>query len=94
MAQTTTENQRGKSLLTPREDQILRFVGRGLRNRDIAQRLGISRRTVESHVRHVLLKLGARHRTQAIYHWMRLQATAPTNTKDVVEAPDPIGRQT
>ena len=38
----------------------------GLRNREIADRMGISVRTVESHVDRLLLKLGAKSRTQAV----------------------------
>jgi non-specific serine/threonine protein kinase len=50
--------------LTRRELEVARLVGAGLTNRAIAEQLGISQRTVESHVDHVLRKLGFGSRTQ------------------------------
>ena len=50
--------------LTRRELEVARLVGAGLSNREIADRLGRSQRTVESHVEHVLRKLGFGSRTQ------------------------------
>jgi DNA-binding CsgD family transcriptional regulator len=44
--------------LTPRELDVLSLVGRGLRNREIGAQLGVSPRTVGSHVEHILLKMG------------------------------------
>ena len=50
--------------LTPREREIALLVSTGLSNRDIANQLTVSRRTVEAHVEHVLAKLGFASRTQ------------------------------
>jgi non-specific serine/threonine protein kinase len=50
--------------LTRRELEVARLVGAGLTNRAIAEQLGISQRTVETHVDHVLRKLGFGSRTQ------------------------------
>lgn len=50
--------------LTRRELEVARLVGAGLSNREIADRLGRSQRTVETHVEHVLRKLGFGSRTQ------------------------------
>jgi DNA-binding CsgD family transcriptional regulator len=50
--------------LTTRELEVARLVARGLTNRDIAERLTISTRTVESHVEHILTKLRLPNRTQ------------------------------
>ena len=50
--------------LTPRESEVAALVGEGLSNRQIARRLTISERTAESHVQHVLTKLGFSSRSQ------------------------------
>ena len=50
--------------LTAREREIAAFVARGWTNRRIAEELVLSERTVESHVRNVLAKLGAANRTE------------------------------
>jgi len=52
--------------LTERETDILERMAVGLDNEAIALRLGISVKTVQNHVSNVLLKLGARHRSEAI----------------------------
>jgi DNA-binding NarL/FixJ family response regulator len=52
--------------LTAREVEVLRQVSGGNRNRDIAEILHISEETVKVHVKHIMEKLGARDRTQAI----------------------------
>jgi DNA-binding NarL/FixJ family response regulator len=52
--------------LTAREVEVLQHVSGGNRNRDIAETLHISEETVKVHVKHIMEKLGARDRTQAI----------------------------
>jgi DNA-binding NarL/FixJ family response regulator len=52
--------------LTEREVDVLRHIGTGNRNRDIAVRLSISEDTVKVHVKHIMEKLGASDRTQAV----------------------------
>ncbi|HUD98946.1 MAG TPA: response regulator transcription factor [Bryobacteraceae bacterium] len=52
--------------LTAREIEVLRQLGGGNRNRDIAELLFISEETVKVHVKHIMDKLGAKDRTQAI----------------------------
>jgi DNA-binding NarL/FixJ family response regulator len=52
--------------LTPRELEVLGLMKRGLRNRQIAQDLSISLGTAKNHVEHVIAKLGASDRTQAV----------------------------
>ncbi|MGQ4445032.1 helix-turn-helix transcriptional regulator, partial [Streptomyces violaceoruber] len=50
--------------LTPREREVADLIGEGLTNRQIAERLVISKRTADTHVEHILTKLGVTSRTQ------------------------------
>lgn len=56
----------GDEALTEREVEVLRHIAGGNRNRDIAERLFISEETVKVHVKHIMEKLGASDRTQAV----------------------------
>lgn len=66
--------------LSPREMEILQYVTRGLSNKEIAARLGISHQTVKNHMTAILHKLDVEDRTQAAVYalrhgWVRLQDT-------------------
>jgi len=52
--------------LTEREIEVLRQVAGGNRNRDIAEKLFITEETVKVHIKHIMEKLGATDRTQAV----------------------------
>ena len=52
--------------LTEREIEVLREVAGGNKNRDIANKLFISEETVKVHIKHIMEKLGAADRTQAV----------------------------
>lgn len=52
--------------LTPREREVIQLVAEGLRNKEIAARLGIGRETVQSHLRSLFAKLNVHDRTTAM----------------------------
>ncbi len=58
-------------LLTPREREVLALVTRGLANKAIARELGVSEKTVKTHVSNILGKLGVADRTQAALYAVR-----------------------
>lgn len=66
LAALAQEPDPGSPLLTPREREVLTFLATGRRNAEIAAALAVSVRTVEFHIGHLLQKLGARSRTEAL----------------------------
>lgn len=66
-------SERIHSNLSPREIEVLRFISRGLSNKEIAANLGIVEGTVKAHVTNIFNKLGAVDRTQAITIAMKRQ---------------------
>lgn len=55
-----------RSRLTAREIQIVELIYQGMRNKEVAATLGISYKTTEVHVRHILAKLAVQDRTAAV----------------------------
>jgi DNA-binding NarL/FixJ family response regulator len=55
-----------KSGLSPREHEVLELIARGAHDREIAEQLVISERTVKKHVQSILRKLHARNRAEAV----------------------------
>lgn len=51
---------------TPRETQVVRILSRGLSNKQIAEHLGVSEKTVDHHLEHMFRKTGTRNRTALI----------------------------
>jgi len=52
--------------LSDREVEVLRFAGQGLRNKDIARVIGRTEETIKAHLKHIMAKLGASDRTEAV----------------------------
>lgn len=65
-ATTRTSGIGASGTISEREREVLTLVGQGAGNKDIAQRLGISTRTVETHIANAIARLRARTRTEAI----------------------------
>ena len=73
--------------LSDREMQIARMVVNGLRNQEIADRLGVSKRTVQTHLANAMSKTGTNTRTQLAVHVLRARIVA----FDVTDESEPDG---
>lgn len=60
------EEREARSSLSSREQEVLVMISKGLTNKEIARVLSISQFTVRNHVNHILEKLGASDRTEAV----------------------------
>ena len=69
--------ERQQSQLTARELEVLKLVGEGFSNRDIASRLYISENTVKNHLRNILQKLHFENRVQAAAYAIRRGLVEP-----------------
>ena len=63
-------NDGWSDLLSPREREVALLVNRGLRNKEIAQELRLSKGTVKLHIHHIFLKIGT-HRRYMLRSLMR-----------------------
>jgi NarL family two-component system response regulator LiaR len=70
MADTGTESK-GPQGLHRRELEVLRLAAKGFSNKDIAQKLGIGTRTVQTHLLRIFHKLGVNSRTEAVFHALK-----------------------
>lgn len=77
LLQATARPDQPVEKLTGREQEVLRLVANGLTNRQIADALSISEKTVSVHVSNVLGKLGLASRTQAALYATRIGLIAP-----------------
>ena len=61
------------SVLSPREEEVVRHVVAGMRNAEVARELSITEETVKTHLNHVFRKLGVRDRVELVLHVRRSQ---------------------
>lgn len=82
------EKLSGPSDISVRERDVLRFIAEGLSSKEIAERLGLSVRTVENHRASITRRTGLRSVAQLTLHAVRLgliEAPATMATKEVVQ---------
>ncbi|MBE1878824.1 response regulator transcription factor [Myceligenerans pegani] len=60
-----------RDLLSPREAEVMDLVAEGLSNREAAERLFVTEKTVRNHITSLFAKLGVTTRSQAIVRWLR-----------------------
>jgi two-component system response regulator NreC len=68
----TGEERSSYDALTPRERQVLQLIGEGRTNQEIAEKLGLSVHTVQTHRVHIMNKLGLHNRAQLVSYAARL----------------------
>jgi DNA-binding NarL/FixJ family response regulator len=61
----------GTGSLSPREEEVLRYVAMGLRNAEVAEKLSISEETVKTHLNRIFRKTGVRDRVELALHAAR-----------------------
>lgn len=69
--------KKGKSLLSPREKEVLVWVAKGKSNSVIAEILGVSESTVDTFLRRIYTKLNATNRITAVVKAIRLGIITP-----------------
>lgn len=67
------ESEGIKMKLTPRERDVITLVAEGFADKEIAEKLSLSPRTVQTHINSVILKYNARNRTNAVALYIKLK---------------------
>ena len=68
--------------ITPREDEVLKLIGRGFSNAEIAELLEVSLYTVTSHIKHLYKKLAVSSRSEAIFEAVQLGLLELSRSED------------
>lgn len=82
MSSQTGAQESTKDLLSERELEVLRLAARGLPNKEIARRLGLSIRTVHSHLANIFMKMHVGSRTEAVLQALRQGMISLQDTYD------------
>jgi DNA-binding NarL/FixJ family response regulator len=82
MSSQTEMQHSPRELLSEREFEVLRLAARGLPNKEIARRLGLSIRTVHSHLANIFMKMQVGSRTEAILQALRQGMISLQDTYD------------
>jgi two-component system nitrate/nitrite response regulator NarL len=70
LSRSSRESVSKNPLLTNRENQVVRLVAQGRRNREVAQKLSISEKTVKNHLWNIFNKLGIDNRVELAFRTM------------------------
>jgi len=70
-------NEKGMSLLSKRELQVVRCLAEGLTNREIAQRIGLSQHTIKNYLFRIFDKLGVSNRIELLFMTLSQSSAAP-----------------
>jgi len=73
----------GRSALTPREAEVMKLVGHGMKNKEIADSLGICTGTVKIHLKHIFEKTGIRGRYGLAISGLRQRGPLETTQAEV-----------
>lgn len=74
MEKNTFENKE-KHCLTPQQTKVLKLLAEGLRNKEIAYRMGLKISTVKQHISGIMLRLNVRTRTGVVIKAQKLGLT-------------------
>lgn len=84
-------NRRATPRLTPREEEILNHVMRGMKNKQIAEALSITTGTVKVHLMHVFEKTGVKDRFELAMYGRKLRGGLPDVDENMVTTPVKVG---
>lgn len=71
MEEIPSDKEVRSQALSPREREVMDLLATGATNPEIAEQLIIGQSTVKTHVGHIIEKLGARNRTDAVVRYLR-----------------------